>query len=78
MVDFEELVFHLETNELLKPHCRKILAFFASKACRGATMIGDPLTIQRMNQIVKHMAEIEQPWNCPHGRPTMRLLTYLS
>lgn len=23
------------------------------------------------------MGEIEQPWNCPHGRPTMRhLLSY--
>jgi DNA mismatch repair protein PMS2 len=23
------------------------------------------------------MGEIEKPWNCPHGRPTMRHLTGL-
>lgn len=24
------------------------------------------------------MGEIDQPWNCPHGRPTMRHLLSLS
>lgn len=23
------------------------------------------------------MGEIDQPWNCPHGRPTMRHLLHL-
>ncbi|KAL1384572.1 hypothetical protein pipiens_003346 [Culex pipiens pipiens] len=27
---------------------------------------------------VTHMGEIEQPWNCPHGRPTMRHLVNLT
>ncbi|EDN93919.1 hypothetical protein SS1G_09786 [Sclerotinia sclerotiorum 1980 UF-70] len=27
-----------------------------------------------MEKVVRHMGEIEQPWNCPHGRPTMRHL----
>jgi DNA mismatch repair protein PMS2 len=26
---------------------------------------------------VKCMAEMEHPWNCPHGRPTMRHLMSL-
>ncbi|KAJ9116412.1 hypothetical protein QFC22_004854 [Naganishia vaughanmartiniae] len=29
-------------------------------------------------QIVRHMGTIDQPWNCPHGRPTMRHLMNLA
>ena len=29
-------------------------------------------------QILQHMGTIEQPWNCPHGRPTMRHLCDIS
>lgn len=28
-------------------------------------------------QVVRHMGTMEQPWNCPHGRPTMRHLSDL-
>ena len=27
-----------------------------------------------MRRLVDHMGQIEQPWNCPHGRPTIRHL----
>jgi hypothetical protein len=26
-------------------------------------------------QVVQHMGTMDQPWNCPHGRPTMRHLS---
>ena len=26
------------------------------------------------SQVIRHMGTIDQPWNCPHGRPTMRHL----
>lgn len=29
-------------------------------------------------QVLQHMSTIEQPWNCPHGRPTMRHLCDIS
>ncbi|CAG8847925.1 26563_t:CDS:2, partial [Racocetra persica] len=51
---------------------------FASRACRKSVMIGDALSCQQMEKIVRHMGEIDQPWNCPHGRPTMRHLLDLS
>ena len=25
-------------------------------------------------QVIRHMGTMDQPWNCPHGRPTMRHL----
>ncbi len=32
----------------------------------------------QMQKVVANLAEIEQPWNCPHGRPTMRHLVDLT
>ena len=32
------------------------------------------MTRRQMTKVVQHMGEIDKPWNCPHGRPTMRHL----
>lgn len=50
----------------------------ASRACRSSVMIGDPLRKNEMQKIVEHLADLESPWNCPHGRPTMRHLVDLT
>ncbi|KAJ4165377.1 hypothetical protein LMH87_007011 [Akanthomyces muscarius] len=31
----------------------------------------------KMYGLVRHMGELDKPWNCPHGRPTMRHLCRL-
>ncbi|KAI8639498.1 hypothetical protein BD408DRAFT_392295 [Parasitella parasitica] len=72
--DFSELI-HLITehpDEMVR--CSRTRAMFASRACHKATRIGDSLNKRQMEKIVQHMGEIDQPWNCPHGRPTMRHL----
>ena len=40
-------------------------------------MVGKTLTLKQMQKVVRHMGEMEKPWNCPHGRPTMRHLAGL-
>lgn len=40
-------------------------------------MIGTALNVQEMRKLIIHMGEIEHPWNCPHGRPTMRHIVSL-
>lgn len=52
-------------------------AFYASKACRKSIMIGDSLNMKEMKRVINHLNEIDKPWNCPHGRPTMRLIENL-
>jgi DNA mismatch repair protein PMS2 len=37
-------------------------------------MIGKTLTHKQMGRVVRNMGTIDKPWNCPHGRPTMRHL----
>ncbi|KNH06754.1 Mismatch repair endonuclease PMS2 [Perkinsela sp. CCAP 1560/4] len=47
---------------------------FATKACRSAVMIGDVLDREKMKDIVYKLGGLRHPWNCPHGRPTIRKL----
>ena len=50
----------------------KAIAMFASRACRGSIMIGEPLSMIKMKEVVQRLHDVDQPWTCPHGRPTMR------
>lgn len=52
----------------------KLLTMYASRACRQSVMIGTALSEREMVGIIRQLVGIEQPWNCPHGRPTMRHL----
>lgn len=56
------------------PRPSKVRKMFAMRACRSSIMIGKALSHQQMERVVRHMGEMEKPWNCPHGRPTMRHL----
>ena len=56
----------------------KVRTVFAYKACRGAIMIGKALSRQEMREVIGNIHKLDQPWNCPHGRPTMRHLFDLS
>jgi len=56
------------------PRPQKVWMLLASRACRYATMIGKALRIPDMERILRNLGTLQQPWNCPHGRPTMRHL----
>lgn len=55
----------------------RVRAMLAMRACRSSIMIGKALDMKTMAMIVSHLGGLESPWNCPHGRPTMRHLTVL-
>ncbi|KAJ7078992.1 hypothetical protein C8R43DRAFT_351185 [Mycena crocata] len=75
MKDLEELI-HLMHDQPAGQmvRCSKARAMFAMRACRKSVMIGMPLNRGQMTSVVRHMGTMDQPWNCPHGRPTMRHL----
>lgn len=56
----------------------RLVAQLASRSCRAAVMIGTSLSLNEMKSIVNNLSSIEQPWNCPHGRPTLRFLADIS
>lgn len=54
------------------PRPSKVRSMFAMRACRSSIMIGQSLSRSRMENIVQNLSTLDKPWNCPHGRPTMR------
>ena len=54
------------------------ICMVCSRACRMSIMIGDDLNESQMKKVVKNLTGLDQPWNCPHGRPTLvRLFIYI-
>ncbi|XP_052861081.1 mismatch repair endonuclease PMS2 [Anopheles cruzii] len=76
--DIDELIFMLQDAPGTVCRPSRVRAMFASRACRKSVMMGTALSVNQMLRLVRHMGEIEQPWNCPHGRPTMRHLVNLA
>ncbi|KAH8804771.1 hypothetical protein F5884DRAFT_425217 [Xylogone sp. PMI_703] len=77
--DLEELISLLaESTAGSIPRPSKVRKMFAMRACRSSIMIGKTLNSAQMSKVVKHMGELDKPWNCPHGRPTMRHLCGLN
>lgn len=78
--DFHELIHLINThnstrNDSLK--CSKIRSLLAMRACRSSIMIGQHLNKKTMSRILTNLSTLDKPWNCPHGRPTMRHLIEL-
>ncbi|KAL2036617.1 hypothetical protein N7G274_010643 [Stereocaulon virgatum] len=74
--DLEELITFLADNPSSSttntPRPSKVRRMFAMRACRNSIMVGKTLTLKHMGALVRKMGDIDKPWNCPHGRPTMR------
>ncbi|XP_033118947.1 mismatch repair endonuclease PMS2-like isoform X3 [Anneissia japonica] len=75
--DINEMIFMLMDAPGTMCRPSRVRQMFASRACRSSVMIGTALNQSDMKKLVHHMGEIDQPWNCPHGRPTMRHLINL-
>jgi DNA mismatch repair protein PMS2 len=56
------------------PRPPKVWKLMASRACRSAIMVGKALRVSEMEKVVANLGMLQQPWNCPHGRPTLRHL----
>ncbi|KDO87272.1 hypothetical protein CISIN_1g0414662mg, partial [Citrus sinensis] len=68
--------YKMDTADSVCPS--RVRAMLASRACRSSIMIGDALGRNEMQKILEHLADLNSPWNCPHGRPTMRHLVDLT
>ncbi len=48
----------------------------AQAACMAAVKAHDRLVAWEMEQLVVDLAADEMPYTCPHGRPTLILMSY--
>jgi DNA mismatch repair protein PMS2 len=77
--DLEELLHLLsEHSGGAVPRPTKVRKMLAMRACRSSIMVGKSLRENQMLKVVRNLGEMDKPWNCPHGRPTMRHLADLN
>ncbi|WVQ80577.1 hypothetical protein IAT38_002682 [Cryptococcus sp. DSM 104549] len=50
---------------------KEMLELANSKACRGAIMFEDRLTLEQCHRLVEQLAQTKFPFMCAHGRPSM-------
>jgi len=77
-IDEEEL-FHRLLDELIQKDGyfppTFILEKLASLSCKAAIKGGQHITAVEMQNLMKQMFALENPYNCPHGRPTFIRIT---
>jgi DNA mismatch repair protein PMS2 len=77
--DLEELLHLLSDHSGgVVPRPTKVRKMLAMRACRSSIMVGKSLRDTQMLKVVRNLGEMDKPWNCPHGRPTMRHLADLN
>jgi DNA mismatch repair protein MutL len=60
-----------ELEEERKVEKDRVKAVAKSFACHGAVKAGERLTQEEMNSLVHQLFATEEPYSCPHGRPTV-------
>lgn len=45
------------------------------KACKSAVKANDPLNMNEVSRLIADLAKTENPFSCPHGRPTIIKMT---
>ena len=77
-IDEEEL-FHRLLDELIQKDGyfppTFILEKLASLSCKAAIKGGQHITAVEMQNLMKQMFALDNPYNCPHGRPTFIRIT---
>ncbi|KAG9015538.1 DNA mismatch repair protein [Tulasnella sp. JGI-2019a] len=56
----------------------QLIDLINSKACRGAIMFNDPLTLTQCEALMSELSATVFPFQCAHGRPSMVPLTALN
>ncbi|KAI0306999.1 hypothetical protein B0F90DRAFT_1622599 [Multifurca ochricompacta] len=59
---------HLTWHKALRWCPRDLLELVNSRACRGAIMFNDPLSIEQCERLISQLTETVFPFQCAHGR----------
>ena len=79
MKDLEEEPFLQDVldnfrNERKSSYTRMEKKKIATMACHHSIRFNRALTMQEMNEVVRQLNDCENPYHCPHGRPTFVIL----
>ena len=48
-----------------------IIEKVASMSCKAAVKGNDKLSLPEINELIDELLSLDNPYNCPHGRPTI-------
>lgn len=55
--------------------CETLLGRVASAACKAAVKGNTPMSFKEAQSLADSLLSLENPYNCPHGRPTMIMMS---
>lgn len=64
----EEFLNRYETLDILN---NMVIDKLIMKSCKKSVKAGDKLSIMEMQELIDNMNKCDNPFSCPHGRPTM-------
>ena len=59
------------SNSNIKTLPQNILSRIASYACKASVKGGMEMSVDAINALIDELLTLENPYNCPHGRPTI-------
>jgi DNA mismatch repair protein MutL len=68
----EEMTETSSAQRLLVPHESAVIM----ASCKMAVKKGDPLTLEEMTRLLSDLAQMKNPFTCPHGRPVLIALSH--
>ncbi len=71
---FLDIVDTLQESSVSNVYDTKLLAV-ATMACKAAVKAHDKLDIQEATALIEQLLKLENPFTCPHGRPTVIEMT---
>jgi DNA mismatch repair protein MutL len=69
------LFFVENINEETNLQSRETVEKIMSRACKSAIKAGDHINMVEMAMLISQLSDCENPYSCPHGRPTFIKLT---
>lgn len=67
---FEEILTQMSENQI-KGVPQIIREKIASMACKAAVKGNNTLSYEEADRLIEQLLELDNPYNCPHGRPTI-------
>ncbi len=71
---FTDIIDMLGDGNITNVYDTKILAI-ATMACKAAVKANDRLSLQEATALIERLLKLENPFTCPHGRPTIIEMT---
>ena len=68
---FKELLDSLSASQGKEAAFDVFAARLATMSCKAAVKGGQKLSIQEADKLIDSLLSLENPYNCPHGRPTI-------